>query len=125
MTLGAIVISFIGGYYIAMPCDKINFTLGSSQKTLQWYPDCSPYFTQGDISRKVVVDADVFGPDPLQTAAAFNLTYGAGAWLAFFFHVVGSELYVSSFPLYSISLTLTHKADPVYWGGDGTGKSYS
>ncbi|KAI1116259.1 hypothetical protein F5Y14DRAFT_449124 [Nemania sp. NC0429] len=96
MIIAAIIISYIGGYYMAMPCDKINFTLGSREKTLRWYPECYPYFTQGDLSRRVVVDADVFGPDVMQLAAAFNLTYGMSSWLAFLLHMVGSELYIQS-----------------------------
>ncbi|KAI1174363.1 hypothetical protein F4777DRAFT_387181 [Nemania sp. FL0916] len=96
MVVTALVISLIGGYYTAMPCEKISFTLESENKTLQWYPECSPYFTKGDISRRAIVDANVFGPNVMQMAAAFNLSYGMSAWLAVFCHVVGSEIYIRS-----------------------------
>ncbi|RWA10709.1 hypothetical protein EKO27_g4384 [Xylaria grammica] len=95
-TLTAVAISFIGGYYSAMPCDKINFAMGSREETLQWYPECSPYFTEDNVFQKAVVDADLFGPNLMQLAAALNLTYGMSAWLALVFHVVGSELYIRS-----------------------------
>ncbi|KAI0184705.1 hypothetical protein EV127DRAFT_485886 [Xylaria flabelliformis] len=96
MTSAAIAISWIGGYYLAMPCDKIHSIIGARRETLQAYPDCSPYFTEGDVARKAIVDADIFGTNRAQFAAAFNLTYGMGAWLAVSSHVAGVELYIQS-----------------------------
>lgn len=94
MTLFAVIISRSGGYHLAMPCDKINYILGSPEETMRWYPGCSPYLNGSDTSQKVVVDADIFGPNRAQFAAAFNLTYGMGGWLAMLSHAIGVELYV-------------------------------
>ncbi|KAI0456765.1 hypothetical protein F5B21DRAFT_502062 [Xylaria acuta] len=105
MAPAAVAISLIGGYYLAMPCDKINSILGSRQETLQWYPECSPYFTGGDVGRRVIVDADVFGPNAVPLAAAFNLSYGMGAWLALFSHVVGVEIQSPKRPVTAESAT--------------------
>ncbi|KAI0550092.1 hypothetical protein F4679DRAFT_583826 [Xylaria curta] len=74
MVSASIAISWIGGYYLAMPCDKINSILGGRQETLQAYPECSLYFIGGDLARKAIVDADI-GANRVQFAAAFNLTY--------------------------------------------------
>ncbi|KAI1752345.1 hypothetical protein F4782DRAFT_530598 [Xylaria castorea] len=92
----SLAISLIGGYYLAMPCDKINSILGARRETLQAYPECSPYFTEGDVARKAIVDADIFGTSRVEFAATFNLAYGMSAWLAIFSHVVGVELYIQS-----------------------------
>ncbi|KAI1820806.1 hypothetical protein F4861DRAFT_542542 [Xylaria intraflava] len=96
MALAALAISLITGYYLAMPCGKINSILQSRQETLRWYPECSPYFT-GDVSRRAIVDANVFAPNPVPLAAAFNLSYGMSGWLAVFFHVTGIEIYIQTF----------------------------
>ncbi|KAI1743794.1 hypothetical protein F4680DRAFT_444491 [Xylaria scruposa] len=96
MASAALAISLIGGYYLAMPCDKINSILGARQETLQAYPECFPYFTEGDFARRAIVDADMFSTNRAEFAAAFNLTYGMGAWLAVFSHVIGVELYIQS-----------------------------
>ncbi|KAI1122501.1 hypothetical protein F5Y10DRAFT_281636 [Nemania abortiva] len=94
MALAALAISLIGGYYLAMPCDKINSILRSREETLRWYPECSPYFTGGDIARKVVVGADVFAPNVVPLVAAWNLSYGMSLWFALVCHVAGVEIYV-------------------------------
>ncbi|KAI0972083.1 hypothetical protein F4678DRAFT_431107 [Xylaria arbuscula] len=91
MALAALSISLIGGYYLAMPCDKVNSILKSREETLRWYPECSD-----DPLRRVIVDADVFAPNKVPFAAAFNLAYGMSAWLAIVSHAVGVELYIQS-----------------------------
>ncbi|KAI1307400.1 hypothetical protein F5Y03DRAFT_119060 [Xylaria venustula] len=91
MTLGALSITLIGGYYLAMPCDKVNSILKSRGETMRWYPECLD-----DPQRRVIVDADVFAPNKVPFAAAFNLSYGMSSWLSIFSHVVGVELYIQS-----------------------------
>ncbi|KAI1360585.1 hypothetical protein F5Y08DRAFT_45046 [Xylaria arbuscula] len=94
MILAAICISWIGGYYLAMPCDKIAHILRSRDETLRWYPECAPFFTGLEPSRKVIVDANIAGTNRVQFSAAFNLSYGLGAWLGLFLHVVGIDIYI-------------------------------
>ncbi|KAI0423585.1 hypothetical protein F5Y09DRAFT_209635 [Xylaria sp. FL1042] len=95
MTLTSLAITSIGGYYLAMPCAKIHSILTSREEILRWYPACSPYFT-GDVGYRIIVDADVFHPNRVGLAAAFNLSYGMSAWLAILSHAVGVEIYIQS-----------------------------
>ncbi|KAI1275391.1 hypothetical protein F5Y07DRAFT_369899 [Xylaria sp. FL0933] len=95
MIATSLAITSIGGYYLAMPCAKINSILKSREETLRWYPECSPYFA-GDVDHRIIVDADVFNPNRVGLAAAFNLSYGMSAWLAIVSHAVGVEFYIQS-----------------------------
>jgi hypothetical protein len=36
------VITAMGDYYVAEPCDKINFAIGGQDATLAAYPQCAP-----------------------------------------------------------------------------------
>ncbi|KAI1334899.1 hypothetical protein F5Y15DRAFT_261967 [Xylariaceae sp. FL0016] len=96
MIVASISISILGGYYLAMPCEKIAYILRSRDETLRWYPECALYFTGEDPAHRAVVDADVAGMNAVQLVAAFNLTYGMSAWLGLFFHVFGLEIYIEA-----------------------------
>ncbi|KAI0199332.1 hypothetical protein F4808DRAFT_432800 [Astrocystis sublimbata] len=98
MVIAAIIISKTGGYSMAVPCDKIEFVLGSPERTLELYPECSSYVNGTNLFRKAAADAYIFTPevDVVQLVAAMSMTYGVAGWIALFAHVVGLEVYIQS-----------------------------
>ncbi|KAI1421211.1 hypothetical protein F5Y12DRAFT_718687 [Xylaria sp. FL1777] len=41
MGFTAILISIVGGYSLAQPCDKIDYVLKDHSKTVAYYPECA------------------------------------------------------------------------------------
>jgi hypothetical protein len=97
MFLAAIIISMIGDYYMAQPCDKIDFVLRHDKnKVLDRYPDCGPFYSGQDLKKHVTVHANMGSREDIaQVFVAFNATYGMSSWLAFMIHIIGVEIYVS------------------------------
>jgi hypothetical protein len=94
MFITASIISRIGGYYMAMPCDKIESMLGS-ERTLSKYPECAAFFSGLVLSQHAVVLANISGGGPEQAAAALGLNFGSSGWLSFVIHAFAVEVYVS------------------------------
>ncbi|KAI5922918.1 hypothetical protein F4810DRAFT_670774 [Camillea tinctor] len=95
---GALAVSSIGGYYMAQPCDKINFTLGGEQATLSAYPGCAPFFSGETPDQHVVVLANYNSEDQMQIATAFNTVFGMSAWICIALHAIGVEVYLHLTP---------------------------
>ncbi|KAL7619497.1 hypothetical protein AAE478_010037 [Parahypoxylon ruwenzoriense] len=94
MTISIVILSFIGGYYMPEPCDKINFMLKSENETLALYPGCAPFLTGEAPDQHVVVPVNVFTTDPVQHAAAINVVFGMSGWVAIALHAFCCELYL-------------------------------
>ncbi|KAM0818685.1 putative Microtubule associated protein [Seiridium cardinale] len=90
---GANIVSRIGGFFTAFPCSKIAWILGDQETTIAWYPECSSYFSEGDETKYVAVLGSVWG-NLAESAAAYDMSYGAAHWLALNLHVLGVELYL-------------------------------
>lgn len=94
--ISAIVLSLVGGYYYATPCDKINYLLKGENATIARYPECASFFSGEDPDRHVVVRASVLTDDRVEIGAVINLVFGTSGWMAMAIHAIGLELYVSS-----------------------------
>ncbi|KAI1284784.1 hypothetical protein F5Y07DRAFT_385472 [Xylaria sp. FL0933] len=75
LIIGAIIVSSIGGYYFAEPCDKINYALGGQDATLSFYPQCTPFFSGENLDQQAVVKANYNGNDTIEVGAAFNIVF--------------------------------------------------
>jgi hypothetical protein len=104
MIIGAILVSIDQGYYLAQPCDKIDFMLKGKEETLQRYPECAKFYSGANPRQHVAVHANIYGDNVVELSSAFNITYSMGGWLAFTFHAVIVEIYVSSPTKMSCSL---------------------
>lgn len=100
MIIAAQVVSQIGGYYDARPCEQIEHIFGSQEESINAFPDCVPYFNGSDPSKQVAVEAD-FNGNPVQLTVALGSNFGSAMWLAFAIHAIGVEIYVSGNQLYS------------------------
>lgn len=94
MIIAAQIVSQIGGYYEARPCEQIEYILGSPSATLSAYPDCAPYLDGSDPAKQVAVEANYSG-SAVQLTVALGSNFGAAGWLAFALHAIGVEIYVS------------------------------
>jgi hypothetical protein len=95
LIVGATVVSSVGGYYLAQPCDKITFTLKSRDITMALYPECASFLSGENLDQHAIVKATYFKGNAMEVAAAFDMCFGAAVWLALALHVFGAELYVS------------------------------
>ncbi|KAI1634312.1 hypothetical protein F4809DRAFT_651987 [Biscogniauxia mediterranea] len=91
-------VSSVGGYYLAQPCDRINFTLGGGQATLAAYPGCAPFFSGEAPDHHVVVLANYNREDPMQIAAAFNTVFGMSEWVSIALHTIYIGVYLQLTP---------------------------
>ncbi|KAI8634029.1 hypothetical protein F5Y19DRAFT_411748 [Xylariaceae sp. FL1651] len=96
MPIAAIIVSILGDYYMAQPCDKIDFVLRDKNQVLDRYPGCTSFYSGENYKQHVAVRADIASPDVVQILTAFNITYGMSSWVAIMIHVVGIELYLRS-----------------------------
>lgn len=92
--ISAIVLSLVGGYYYATPCDKINYLLKGENATIARYPECASFFSGEDPDRHVVVRASVLTDDRVEIGAVINLVFGTSGWMAMAIHAIGLELYL-------------------------------
>ncbi|KAI1486456.1 hypothetical protein F5X96DRAFT_688757 [Biscogniauxia mediterranea] len=91
-------VSSVGGYYLAQPCDRINFALGGGQATLAAYPGCAPFFSGEAPDHHVVVLANYNREDPMQIAAAFNTVFGISEWIIIALHTICIGVYLRLTP---------------------------
>jgi hypothetical protein len=91
----ASIISHSNNYFSAIPCDKLNFMIGSQSVTTQFFPNCAAFF-QGQVpSAAGAVLASMSGTKP-QVGAALDLSFGMALWLALMIHLILAEVYVSA-----------------------------
>lgn len=93
MIIAAQIVSQIGGYYDARPCEQIEYIFGSQEEAISAYPDCTPFFNGSDPSKQVAVEAN-FNGNPVQLTVALGSNFGSAMWLAFAIHAIGVEIYV-------------------------------
>ncbi|KAI1352186.1 hypothetical protein F5Y01DRAFT_304261 [Xylaria sp. FL0043] len=98
LIIGAIIVSSIGGYYFAEPCDKISYALGGQDATLSFYPECASFFSGENLDQQAVVKANYIGNNTIEVGAAFNIVFGPAGWLAIAPHAFGAELYLRLTP---------------------------
>ncbi|KAI0805801.1 hypothetical protein GGR55DRAFT_256760 [Xylaria sp. FL0064] len=98
LIIGAIVVSSIGGYYFAEPCDKINYALGGRDATLSFYPECASFFSGENLDQQAIVKANYNGNNTIEVGAAFNIVFGPAGWLAIALHAFAAELYLRLTP---------------------------
>lgn len=98
MFLGVLVISSVGGYYLAQPCDKINFTLKGEDITMALYPQCAAFFSGENLDQVAVVKANYFGSNIMEIGTALNVAFGPAAWVAMALHAFAAELYLRLTP---------------------------
>lgn len=94
MIISAKIISSIGGYYRAMPCDQIASMFNDQEKFKASYPQCSS--ATGNTEGWIAVPANFNGKS--HVAAALDLTFGTAGWLALVLHAVGVEIYLQLTP---------------------------
>lgn len=94
VSIGMLVISSIGGYYVAQPCDKIFDIVGNATKTLAKYPECAAFLngTAPDKQTAVLASMD---EGRVEIAASLNMTFGMALWVALALHAICIEIYVS------------------------------
>lgn len=88
------IITNMGDYYYSMPCDKIQWIIGSQATVLQLFPGCQAMFS-GQVP---TVDASLLASmtaSKENAAAAFDMSFGMAVWLALFIHAALAEIYVS------------------------------
>ncbi|KAJ2984482.1 hypothetical protein NUW58_g6036 [Xylaria curta] len=98
LIIGAMVVSAVGGHYVAQPCDKINFALHGQNTTMELYPECAPFFSGENPDQHAVVTGDFNGNNVMEAGAALNAAFGPAAWLAIALHMLGAELYLRLTP---------------------------
>ena len=96
LAASAVIIANTGSYFLAQPCDKLDFMLGK-ETTLARYPDCANFYNGTRLDQNVVVQANGFDETD-SVAVAMNMTFGMSFWLAMFLHFIGVEIYVSIIP---------------------------
>lgn len=94
LAMASSIISISLSYYLAQPCDKMDYMLGK-EETLARYPDCANFYNATRIDQNVVVQAD-FNGEVDEIGTAMNMNFGMALWVALFLHAFGVEIYVSS-----------------------------
>ncbi len=92
------IVSMIGGYWSAQPCDKLDFIISNATKTLELYPACATFYSGENPGQYAAVMVNMINGGPEQAGAALNINFGAAGWLALALHAIGVEIYVSSRP---------------------------
>lgn len=91
------IITIMGTYYSAQPCDKLNDIAASiaangTEMLLAEFPACSA-FLDGDLNAHAIVNVN-FNGTAAQKMAAINMTFGMAGWVALAIHAFGVEVYV-------------------------------
>lgn len=94
----------MGGYYYAMPCDKIAWLLRSSTYLVSKYPTCAEFVNGTDLNAHAAVLGSMAGTGPEQAAAILDASFGASLWLALMIHAIGIEIYLQLTPAESARL---------------------
>ncbi|KAH7018201.1 uncharacterized protein B0I36DRAFT_388455 [Microdochium trichocladiopsis] len=96
--IAATIISSRGPYFSSIPCAQIVFTIGEDLTRAE-YPSCQPYFSGEDPSAHATVRASLTSPtNASEVGAAFNVSFGMAAWVAFAIHILGVEIYIKLTP---------------------------
>lgn len=95
LIISTLILTRIGGYYRAMPCQEIAFLVHPQSKLQNAYPQC--FLPNGTIDGWVAVRAHFNGNVP-QISTSLGLTFGAAGWLALFLHAIGVEIYLRLTP---------------------------
>ncbi|ORY62061.1 uncharacterized protein BCR38DRAFT_486337 [Pseudomassariella vexata] len=103
MILAALILPMTGTYYVAQPCDKIQWTFNqgglSNDQMLLSYPACAAFLSGEVMDQHATAKVDFSGAqDAIQVSAAFDFIFGTALWLAFALHVIGVELYLHLTP---------------------------
>ncbi|KAE8318237.1 hypothetical protein BDV41DRAFT_572233 [Aspergillus transmontanensis] len=96
MIISTVIISISPKYYMAQPCDKLDFIIGREQ-TLESYPDCASFYNGSKPDQNALVLGD-FNGNADKIGAALNLNFGMAFWLALFLHAIGVEIYLQMTP---------------------------
>ncbi|OGM48735.1 hypothetical protein ABOM_002018 [Aspergillus bombycis] len=96
LIISTTIISISPSYYMAQPCEKIDFMIGKEQ-TLESYPDCVSFYNGSQPAQNVLVLGD-FNGDADRIGTALNMNFGMAFWLALFLHVIGVEIYLQLTP---------------------------
>ncbi|WPH04710.1 Hypothetical protein R9X50_00760300 [Acrodontium crateriforme] len=94
LIITALIISRLDSFNIAISCDQIAFSSGDEAAAV--YPGCN-VTADGVWTGYTAVHAS-FGKSLIETAAAFQLSFGMAGWLAFLLHAIGVELYLNLTP---------------------------
>lgn len=90
LILSAIIVSSIGGFYIAMPCKQLSYMGGDASN----YPACA-----ADSNGYTAVEANFNDPQGVEeVAAAMQMSFGMAGWIALMLHVIGIEVYLKLTP---------------------------
>ncbi|KAI4266287.1 MAG: hypothetical protein L6R38_008841 [Xanthoria sp. 2 TBL-2021] len=96
MIISALIIPKVGGFYQAMPCDKISFMFEDDQAGFrESFPACVT--PNGTTNGWVAVNAK-FSGSSANVAASLGLCFGTAGWLALAIHAAGVETYLRLTP---------------------------
>ncbi|KAI4222211.1 MAG: hypothetical protein L6R36_006311 [Xanthoria steineri] len=96
MIISALIIPKAGGFYQAMPCEKISFIFEDDQAGFQeFFPAC--FAPNGTNNGWVAVEAS-FDGSGATVAASLGLCFGTAGWLALAMHAIGVEIYLRLTP---------------------------
>ncbi|KAL8894786.1 MAG: hypothetical protein Q9192_004055 [Flavoplaca navasiana] len=96
MILSALILPKVGGFYQAMPCDKISYMFEDDQADFrEKFPAC--FAPNGTTNGWVAVPA-IFGNSAANVSASLGLSFGMAGWLALTLHAIGVEVYLALTP---------------------------
>lgn len=96
MTVMALIISDLDGYYAPQPCGQIDSMLrGNRTEVLAVFPQCQSFYSGENPGQWAIAQANLKTDNDAFSAAALGTSCGAAAWLALAIHAIGVELYVS------------------------------
>ena len=95
MIISSKILTRIGGYYRAMPCDEIAFLLDDQTQFETSYPQC--FVANGTIDGWIALPAS-FSRNAAQIGNSLGFSFGTAGWLALFMHAVGVEIYLQLTP---------------------------
>ncbi|KAH7028185.1 uncharacterized protein B0I36DRAFT_351600 [Microdochium trichocladiopsis] len=95
----AILVSKLGTFYSAQPCDKIEYILATTRLqdpnvTLAGtFPECAAYVSGANPASMAVVNANLRG-NIIEKTAALNICFGTSTWICLFLHAALVEVYL-------------------------------
>ncbi|KAL8657714.1 MAG: hypothetical protein Q9226_001637 [Calogaya cf. arnoldii] len=96
MIISALIIPKVGGFFQAIPCDKISYMFEDDQASFrEQYPAC--FTLNGTTNGWVAVEAK-FSGSAANVSASLGLCFGTAGWLAFVIHAIGVEVYLRLTP---------------------------
>lgn len=96
MIILAVIIS-PDSYWVVRSCEAIVYMVDNPSDIKDSYPSCAAYVDGRNLDQVSPVRARVAGAsDAAEVAAALEIGFVTGLWLAFLIHVGLTELYVSN-----------------------------